>query len=241
MAIALETDTGAEADSVVTEQSIRFVTGRTIVVRGNDIDTDRIVPARYLKLVTFGGFGKYAFYDERYDEEGRRKPHPFNDALHSGASVLVVNRNFGCGSSREHAPQALMRWGIRAVVGESFAEIFSGNCAQLGIPTVTLDAEEAGRLMTFAESHPKESVSVSLDEAKIAYGGVIVHCTVAPAVRGALVGGTWDTLGELLQAGRAIEETAARLPYLRFGRKARENEAEKTAELQPASGFKGKG
>ena len=113
------------------------VTGTVIPMRGNDIDTDRIIPARYLKEITFARMGEYPFYDERFDSAGKPKAHPFNDPKYRGASILFVNKNFGCGSSREHAPQALFRFGIHAIVGESFAAIFAGNCVVMGIPTVT--------------------------------------------------------------------------------------------------------
>ncbi len=116
---------------------INQIEGKAVPVEGNDIDTDRIIPARYLKEITFTNMGKYPFYDERFDAEGKPKGHPFDLPQFQGAHLLFVNQNFGCGSSREHAPQALMRWGVRAVVGESFAEIFAGNCTMLGIPTAT--------------------------------------------------------------------------------------------------------
>ena len=121
--------------------------GRGIVVRGNDIDTDRIIPARYLANVTFAGLEDGVFRDARFTADGQPKDHPFNERRFAGASVLVVNRNFGCGSSREHAPQALARWGIRALVGESFAEIFFGNCTALGIPAVCASAADVAALM----------------------------------------------------------------------------------------------
>ena len=127
---------------------IKQVSGRAVVVRGHDIDTDRIVPARYLKEITFNRMGEYPFFDERHDTEGNTVDHPFNEARFQGAEVLLVNRNFGCGSSREHAPQALYRWGIKVIVGESFGPIFAGSSVLLGMPTVMVSPEDIGKLMT---------------------------------------------------------------------------------------------
>src|ERR1700675_846818 len=131
---------------------IRQICGKAVPVRGNDIDTDRIIPARYLKEATFARMGEYPFFDERFDAAGKIKPNPFNDAKFKGASILFVNKNFGCGSSREHAPQALYRFGIHAIVGESFAAIFAGNCVMLGMPAATAGAREIEELMRLAES-----------------------------------------------------------------------------------------
>src|ERR1700745_2689343 len=133
---------------------ITQVSGTAVAIRGNDIDTDRIIPARYLKEVTFARMGSYPFFDERFDAEGKQKPHPLNDVKHKGASILFVNKNFGCGSSREHAPQALYRFGIQAIVGESFAAIFAGNCTIMGVPTVTVSAKEIEQLMKSVEDNP---------------------------------------------------------------------------------------
>ncbi len=132
---------------MTTELKRNQVTGTGIPVSGNDIDTDRIIPARFMKCVTFEGLEQYVFYDVRFDAEGQPKAHPYNEARYQGGSVLIVNKNFGCGSSREHAPQALMRFGMRVVIGESFAEIFAGNCTALGIPAVTASAEDITALM----------------------------------------------------------------------------------------------
>src|SRR5690349_21828607 len=121
---------------------IKSVKGRAVAVSGDDIDTDRIMPARYLKCVTFASIGQYAFQDERFAQDGEPKGHPLDAPAHKGASVLVVNKNFGCGSSREHAPQGILRFGIKAIVGESFAEIFAGNCAAIGLPAVTASEKD---------------------------------------------------------------------------------------------------
>jgi 3-isopropylmalate/(R)-2-methylmalate dehydratase small subunit len=139
------------------------VSGTGIPVRGNDIDTDQIIPARFMKVVTFDGLGEFAFFDQRFDSEDEEKDHPFNEERFRDANVLVVNANFGCGSSREHAPQALMRWGIDAIVGESFASIFAGNCLALGIPTVTASTEEIGALQAFVEENPDAELTVDVE------------------------------------------------------------------------------
>ena len=133
---------------------IRQLKGRAVPVRGNDIDTDRIIPARFMKTVSFDSLGQHVFHDVRRDPQGKPTGHPFDDPRHAGAAILLANRNFGCGSSREHAPQALAAWGIRAVVAESFAEIFAGNCTAIGIPAVEVEAADAEALMRLAESRP---------------------------------------------------------------------------------------
>ena len=136
--------------------------GRGIVVRGDDIDTDQIIPARYMRSVTFEGLEENVFADVRRTVEGKPKDHPFNEERFVGASILVVNRNFGCGSSREHAPRALLRWGIRAVVGESFAEIFFGNCIAMGLVAVTASSEDIASLMDVIELDPPQTVTIDL-------------------------------------------------------------------------------
>src|ERR671918_1126944 len=136
------------------------VSGTAVPIRGNDIDTDRIIPARYLKEATFARMGEYPFFDERFDASGRKRDHPFNDSEYKGASVLFVNKNFGCGSSREHAPQALYRFGIQVIVGESFAAIFAGNCTMMGVPTVTVSHEELELMMKTVEAQPTTMFSL---------------------------------------------------------------------------------
>ncbi|MFC6938761.1 3-isopropylmalate dehydratase small subunit [Salinirubellus sp. GCM10025818] len=194
--------------------SVKFVSGPGIPVRGNDIDTDQIIPARYLKAITFEGLGEYAFMDLRFDDDGNEKDHPFNEAQYQDANVLIVNANFGCGSSREHAPQALMRWGIDAIVGESFAEIFAGNCLALGIPTVTADQETIRALQDHVEKYPDTEIEVDVAAETVRYDDRTVEVIVDDAQRKALVDGIWDTTA-LMKANRnAIAETAASLPYI---------------------------
>lgn len=193
--------------------AVERVRGTAIPVRGNDIDTDQIIPARFLKVVTFEGLGQFAFFDQRYVDD-EPTDHPFNDERYHGASVLVVNANFGCGSSREHAPQALKRWGIDAVVGESFADIFAGNCLALGIPTVTASAEAVAALQDRVESNPATPVAVDVADGTVAYDGIEVDATVDPAQRRALVEGEWDTTAMLGANPDEVAETAASLPYV---------------------------
>ena len=196
------------------ESVVSGAAGRGIPVPGNDMDTDRIIPARFMKCVTFDGLGEYAFHDARFDEEGNAKEHPFNDPRYKGAGIMIVGSNFGCGSSREHAPQALMRYGVRALIGESFAEIFAGNCSALGVPTVTVSAQEIELLSHLVHDEPETEISIDLKARTIQAGGYRMEFRMPESSRKVLVEGTWDTTAVLL-AGRAeIDATAGRLPYL---------------------------
>jgi 3-isopropylmalate/(R)-2-methylmalate dehydratase small subunit len=187
----------------------RQIAGRGIPVTGNDIDTDRIIPARFLKEVTFESMGEHAFEDAK-----KQNPeHPFNQPVYKGASVLVVGQNFGCGSSREHAPQALMRWGIRAIVGGSFGEIFFGNCVMLGIPCLVVTQADLEWLQKAIERSPKDAVSVDVEKQEVRFGDRVIKATVPDGPRNQLVNGTWDSTAVLLEAGDAIEATAKKLPY----------------------------
>lgn len=190
------------------------VAGTGIVVRGNDIDTDRIIPARYLKAVTFEGIGEHAFQDVRFAEDGKQTDHPFNDPDYSGASILLVNKNFGCGSSREHAPQAIMRWGINAIIGESFAEIFAGNCNALGVPAITVDESAISELMDLVERDSRAEIAVDLVAGTVKAGDTSYRFSMPPAYLQSLTGGTWDSTALLLQNSELIHQTAGHLPYL---------------------------
>ena len=196
-------------------ESVRAkVSGRAVALPGDDIDTDRIIPARYLREITFETLGRYAFYDERFDEKGGRKPHPLNDPRFQGARVMVVNRNFGCGSSREHAPQSLMRWGIAAFIGESFAEIFSGNCTALGLPAARVSHEDAVEIARLVDADPKVEISLDLDAAAISVAGRRFTFTMPESDRRSLLTGEWDTTAVLLGNEKAIRATASRIPYV---------------------------
>lgn len=194
-------------------QKIIKITGTGIVVRGNDIDTDRIIPARFLKEITFANMGKYAFYDERFEENGNEKIHPFNDEKFKGASILIVNNNFGCGSSREHAPQSLMRYGIKAIIGQSFADIFAGNCRMIGLPTVVIKPEVVHKLMSFIEQNPEKEIMVNLQKREISYNNTKLSFEMTNSLL-SLLEGAWDSTSVLMEAKNEIEKTMARLPYL---------------------------
>ena len=195
-------------------QKIIQIQGKGIAVRGNDIDTDRVIPARFMKEITFANMGNYAFYDERFDECGNKKMHPFNDEKYKGASVLIVNENFGCGSSREHAPQSLMRWGVKAIIGESFADIFAGNCNMLGIPAVNVSKNDADKIMEFAESSPQENISVDIKNKTIGIGGMKIKFGIEESSMKSLTEGTWDATSMMLESKDKIKKAMARLPYL---------------------------
>lgn len=190
------------------------VAGTGIPVPGNDIDTDRIIPARFLKCVSFDGLEKGAFYDARFDEQGRPKDHPFNDPRFQGGSILIVQKNFGCGSSREHAPQALMRFGMRGIIGESFAEIFAGNCTAMGIPAVTTSHETIAALIETVENHPDTQIVIDLLRKQVTCGSLKAPVEIPESARQALVEGSWDTTAQLLTNQQDIQATAAAIPYM---------------------------
>ena len=188
------------------------VEGRAVVLTGDDIDTDRIIPARFLKCVTFEGLGVQAFADDRAELQGS---HPFDLEAHQGARILVVNRNFGCGSSREHAPQALMRWGIRAVVGESFAEIFYGNCLALGIPCFTASHDQVLALQAAIQADPAQTIRLDLDTLQASTAASLSwSLAMASGPRQMLRTGQWDATSQLLANDGALKKTAGNLPYV---------------------------
>lgn len=175
------------------------VAGTAVYVPGQDIDTDRIIPARFMKCVTFDGLGEFAFYDVRKNADGSDKAHPLNDARFKGASILLSGANFGCGSSREHAPQALYRFGFRAIIAESFAEIFFGNCTTLGIPCVTASAQDIQVLANEIERNPKLEVTADLVAEKVFFEDEEMPISVLPTAREALTSGQWDPIAALLE------------------------------------------
>jgi 3-isopropylmalate/(R)-2-methylmalate dehydratase small subunit len=192
---------------------VKTISGRGIPLRGDDIDTDRVIPARFLRCVTFEGLGEQVFADDRAALNGQ---HPFDLPQYQGARILVVNANFGCGSSREHAPQAIIRWGIQGIIGESFAEIFFGNCIANGVPCVTAFPETVKYLQDFIEGDPNVPIDLSLEKMEVQRGDFTASVSMNEGSRQMLLEGAWDTCGQLLQDIDAIRETAARLPYLSF-------------------------
>ena len=190
---------------------VKTVSGSGIPLVGNDIDTDRIIPARFLRCVTFDGLGEHAFADDRKGLEGK---HSFDQPQYKNASILVVNRNFGCGSSREHAPQALAKWGIKTVIGESFAEIFFGNCVAIGVPCVTADSETVQNLQNILTDNPQASISVDLEAMKVECGDFSAPVNMGEGAKNMFVSGTWDACGQLVSNADKVKETAAKLPYV---------------------------
>ena len=201
----------------VTEDTRRIVIeGTAVPVRGDDIDTDRIVPARYLRTVTFSGLGQHAFEDDRAELDRAGQKHPFDNPVYAGARVLLANKNFGCGSSREHAPQALMRWGagIAAIIAESFAEIFNANCFSIGIPCVKVDEATCRALMAAVEADPTAVVRINFERSTIDAGALHFGFEMAAGIRQRFLEGSWDSATELLANRPAIDVTAKNLPYL---------------------------
>ncbi|MDD9934437.1 MAG: 3-isopropylmalate dehydratase small subunit [Myxococcales bacterium] len=191
------------------------IAGKAVTITGNDIDTDRIIPARFLRCVTFDGLGEHAFEDDRKQLSEGGEQHPFDDPARAASRVLVVNANFGCGSSREHAPQALMRWndGISAIVGESFAEIFFGNCVALGIPCVTASPEDVRTLQVAVAADAGLEVTVDLEAKQARFGDHSIAVDMPGGARGQLLSGRWDSTAELLDGKGAVSDVAKGLPY----------------------------
>jgi len=190
--------------------NIETVSGSGVPLPLDDIDTDRIIPARFLRCVTFDGIGEHAFEDDRKQDVN----HPFNQERFQNGSILVSGRNFGCGSSREHAPQSLMRWGIKAVVAESFAEIFFGNCTSLGIPAVCASREDLTKLAAAIEADSTLEFTLDLNALTLIFGGETVSVTMPASARSLLINGQFDALAQLLARKDDIIATASKLPYL---------------------------
>ena len=195
-------------------EHIETIEGRARPMRGEDIDTDRIMPARFLKAITFEGLESHLFEDDRLAAKRAGQVHPFDDEKYHGASILLVNRNFGSGSSREHAPQGLRRAGVRAVVGESFAEIFFGNSLMIGLACVTAAPKDVGALMALVERAPSATLRIDLKAGTCSASGLEVRVTIPANVRDALMTGAWDTTGLLLDRYDEVNAISSRLPYL---------------------------
>ena len=192
---------------------IKQIVGTGIPLSGNDIDTDRIIPARFLRCVTFDGLGKQAFADDRAQAQGK---HPFDLSQYQDASILVVNNNFGCGSSREHAPQALARWGIKAIIGESFAEIFFGNCVAIGLPCVTCERQKIEEVQDLLENNPQTKIVIDLESMKISIERLNVDVSMDKGAKQRLLTGTWDNCSQLINSVDKIRATTTKLPYLQW-------------------------
>jgi 3-isopropylmalate/(R)-2-methylmalate dehydratase small subunit len=195
-------------------EKISSVTGRGVYVAGNDIDTDRIIPARFMKCVSFDGLGEFLFYDVRKNADGSDKPHPLNEPRFQGATILLSGANFGCGSSREHAPQAIQKHGFRAVVAENFAEIFFGNCTTLGIPCASVSRADIAKIAAAVEANPQIEITIDVAKQEVRFSGQTVKAEIRASARDALVNGRWDAIGELLEGADSVKATATRLPYL---------------------------
>jgi len=197
-------------------EPVKQVTGTAVFIPGADIDTDRIIPARFMKCVTFDGLGEFAFYDVRFNSEtGEKTDHPLNDPRFSGASILVAGVNFGCGSSREHAPQSLRKYGFNGVIAESFAEIFFGNSTTLAMPCVIATAADIAKLRDAIEANPVTSVTIDVDKLRVTTSsGLDFPVTMPDSARDALISGRWDPIQELLDNEKAIEAKARELHYV---------------------------
>ena len=193
---------------------VKQISSKAVPLIGNDIDTDRIIPARYLKAITFDDLKEGVFVDDRKALNGE---HPFDKIPYQGANILIVNRNFGCGSSREHAPQALAKWGIKALIGESFAEIFFGNCVAMGIPCVIAEGEVVKRLQELVIAHPQEVVTIDLEKLQVQISNFTAAVVMSEGTRSAFIAGTWDACGQLVANAEQVKATAAKLPYIAWG------------------------
>jgi 3-isopropylmalate/(R)-2-methylmalate dehydratase small subunit len=196
-------------------EPVKHVSGRAVFIPGADIDTDRIIPARFMKCVTFDGLGEYAFYDVRFDDQGNKNDHPLNDPRFEGASILVAGVNFGCGSSREHAPQSLRKYGFNAVIAESFAEIFFGNSTTLAMPCVAASTADITALRQAIEADPQMEVTIDVDALEVrTSSGLQFAVKMADSARDALISGRWDPIQELLDNDDAIQARAKELGYV---------------------------
>jgi len=193
---------------------IKKVTGKAVFVPGDDIDTDRIIPARFMKCITFDGLGEYLFYDVRKTESGENKNHNLNDPRFAEASILVSGNNFGCGSSREHAPQSILRAGYNAVIAGSFAEIFFGNSTNLGVVCVTASDADRKIIASAIEIHPELEITIDVEDYKIWYGDQFVPCEIKLGARDSLLSGNYDPLDELLVGADEVSKTASALTYM---------------------------
>ena len=195
-------------------EKITQVSGTAVSVPGDDIDTDRIIPARFMKCITFDGLGEFMFYDVRKNEDGSNKAHPLNEERFAGASILLSGNNFGCGSSREHAPQAIAKAGFSGVIAEGFAEIFFGNSTTLGLPLAVATKEDIQSIAAAVDADPSTIVTIDVENQRIRFGDQEVTCFIRESARESLVEGKWDPIAELLEGDEQINATAKELPYV---------------------------
>ncbi len=193
---------------------ITQVSGRALHVPGDDIDTDQIIPARFLRCITFDGLGEFLFYDVRKDGKGRDRPHPLDDPRFAGAGIMISGNNFGCGSSREHAPQAISKAGFAAVIAEGFAEIFFGNSTTLGLPCLRASRQDIQSIVAAVQAGPSIEITADVANGEIRFGGRTVPCHLPEAAREGFIAGTWDPIAELLEGDSAIDAMARSLPYV---------------------------
>lgn len=193
---------------------IKTVSGQAVCIDGNDIDTDQIIPARFLKEITFDRMGDYLFADARFEADGTLKSHPLNAPENSSAAIMVVGRNFGCGSSREHAPQSIKRFGIRAIIGESFAEIFAGNCTSLGVPVVTTSEDNLTLIRKLITELPGTPITIDLAQSVVVIGTSSLPIAISASRQHSFINGTWDATALLSAQVEKIKEVANRLPYV---------------------------
>ena len=195
-------------------EKITSISGKGVYVPGEDIDTDRIIPARYLKCITFDGLGEFMFQDVRTNTQGKKTNHILNDPRYAEASIMIVDSNFGCGSSREHAPQAIYRSGFKAIIGESFAEIFYGNSTTLGMPCIEASKEQIQTIAAAVTADPDTQIDIDIDKATVKVNGKSFQVSIKSTAKDALVNGMWDPIAELLEHDQAIAQTAKALPYI---------------------------
>ncbi len=191
-----------------------FFSGTAVPIEGDDLDTDRIIPARFLKEITFENMGNYLFHDVRFDSQGKPGTHPLNDPAFKDASLMVVGNNFGCGSSREHAPQAIMRYGIQAIIGESFAEIFAGNCKAIGMPAVSATPHDIRLLYQYIYDNPRKKIDLNLTTKTVHFGDHTIAIDLPESRRSVFLEGTWNALELLKSNEKRVQETAKKLPYM---------------------------
>ena len=194
-------------------EKISSIKGTGVYVPGDDIDTDRIIPARFMKCVTFDGLGEYLFHDVKFEQDGSKKEHALNDPIFAGASILVSGSNFGCGSSREHAPQSLYRAGFRGIIAGNYAEIFFGNSINLGMPCVSMSADNRLKLVSLIEAAPTSKIVIDLVDLQVRANDLALPVEIREGARDSLLNGMWDPLEELVGSSTAVDQVASNLFY----------------------------